>query len=281
MITRVSSLSGKGRVVDGLMQRTDQLNKSVEDLRSVVREAFRNEFGALTLDSSDLNVLEQQQARMANLVSQVKTVSPIMALLTKEQTLLNLYQSHVSEWRSDIGVDLHNAWKDLLMRCGLLLAALVILVGAGAIVRRLTDKHVHDANTRKIFIAGEHALLWLMAIILILVSFAFDLSSLATFLGLLAAGLAVGLHDIFLAVGGYLLMVYRYRVRPEERVEICGVLGEVRKIGLIDFELSELDRSTGERTGRVVAFSNSCVFVAPSIPLFRRRGGPPAGLTQA
>jgi small-conductance mechanosensitive channel len=281
IIGRVSALSSKGRLVDSVIRRTDRLDKSAEELRDIVRDSLHHEFDTLTLDSSDLDVLAKQQERMEDLSSQVIRLAPILSGLSKQQTLLTLYQSHLADWRSDIRADLETAWRDLLTRAGMLLIALLLLIGIGMIGRRLTDKHVHDANARKMFVAGERVLLWLIGLILVLISFAFDLSSLATFFGLLAAGLAVGLHDVFLSVGGYMLMVYRFRVRPGDPVEICGISGEVRKIGLIDFELSELDKSTGERTGRVVSFSNSCVFTAPAIPLFRNRAAAPVGVRRA
>jgi len=111
---------------------------------------------------------------------------------------------------------------------------------------------------------------WLIIIVLVLFAFAFDLSSLATFLGLLSAGLAIGLHDVFLSIGGYLLIVRRFHVRVGDRVQISGVTGEVTNIGLFQFELSEIDAGTEKRTGRAVFFSNSYVFVSPATPLFRQ-----------
>lgn len=66
---------------------------------------------------------------------------------------------------------------------------------------------------------------------------AFGAAPIATFLGLLAAGLAVGLHDALLAVGGYLVIVQKFHVRVGDRVQISGVIGEVTSLGLMQFEL--------------------------------------------
>jgi small-conductance mechanosensitive channel len=83
---------------------------------------------------------------------------------------------------------------------------------------------------------GERVLLWLIIIVIVVFAFAFDMTSLATFLGLLSAGLAVGLHDVLLALGGYVLIVRRFHVRVGDRVQRSGVTGEVTNIGLMEFE---------------------------------------------
>ncbi|HME10973.1 MAG TPA: mechanosensitive ion channel domain-containing protein [Bryobacteraceae bacterium] len=92
----------------------------------------------------------------------------------------------------------------------------------------------------------------------------------ATFLGLLSAGLAVGLHDVLLAIGGYLLIVRRFNVRIGDQVQISEVTGEVTNLGLQEIELSEIDTASGQWTGRVAFFSNSYVFVSPATPLVRQ-----------
>jgi hypothetical protein len=53
-------------------------------------------------------------------------------------------------------------------------------------------------------------------------------------------------------------------------VQISGVTGEVAEIGLMQFQLTELDATSEQPTGRVVSFSNSFVFVSPATGLFKR-----------
>jgi len=211
---------------------------------------------------------------LADLVAQAKTASPAIAALIKQQTLLNLYWTHLTERRSEIRMENRAAWKALLGRLGALGSAIAVLLGIRAVVRRLMFKHVHDLDTQQMFLTGERLLWWLIIIVLVLFAFAFDLSSLATFLGLLSAGLAIGLHDVFLSIGGHLLIVRRFHVRIGDRVQIAGVTGEVANIGLFQVELSEIDAGTEKRTGRVVFFSTSYVFVSPATPLFRQLNVP-------
>jgi len=274
MISGVSTLARKERVIDGVIERTDALTKCLQNVRAPFTEPLRNHFSTFSLDAKNLEVLQQQQSRLTDLVAQAKTASPAIAALIKQRMLLNLYSTHLTEWRSEIQLELRAAWKALLVRLGVLGAAIAILLGISAAVRRLASRHVRDLDTRQMLLIGERIVLWLVITLVVLFAFAFDPSSLATFLGLLSAGLAIGLHDVLLALGGYLFIGRKFRVRVGDRVQISGVTGEVVNLGLMQFELSEIDGATGQPTGRVVFFSNSYVFVSPATPLFRHLSAP-------
>jgi len=270
MISRVSTLARKERAIDGVIERTDALTKSLQNVRNPFTEPFRKQFSMLSLETKSLDGLRAQQSRLSDLVDQAQAASPAIAALIKQQMLLTLYRTHLTEWGSEAQVELRAAWKGLIMRLGILGAAIAVLLGISAAVRRLACRHVRHPDTRQMLLVGERVLLWLTVIGFVLSAFAFDASSLATFLGLLAAGLAVGLHDVFLAIGGHLLIVRKFHVRVGDRVQISGVIGDVRNLGLMEFELGEIDPATGQRTGRVASFSNSYVFASPATPLFRQ-----------
>jgi hypothetical protein len=51
-------------------------------------------------------------------------------------------------------------------------------------------------------------------------------------------------------------------------VQISGVTGDVIDIGLLQFQLREVDTKE-QPTGRVASFSNSFVFVSPATGLFK------------
>jgi Mechanosensitive ion channel len=274
MISRVSALAREERVIDGVIDRTDALHESVQNMGTPSKEYFRKQFSMLSWDATSLGMLQQQQSRLTGLVAEGMTASPAIGALLKQKTLLKLYRTHLTEWRSEVHLAYRAAWRTLLVRVGLLCAVTLILFGIHVLVRRLTYREVHDFNTRHMFLVGQRVLLWLLIVAIVLFAFAFDLSSIATFLGLLSAGLAVGFRDAFLAIGGYLVIVRKCHVRVGHRVEISGVAGEVMNLGLLQFELQEIDPSTDRRTGRVVFFSNSLVFVSPATPFFRQLSAP-------
>ena len=271
LISEVSALTNKEDLIDGVSQRTGTLIQSQQNLQALFIEPFRREFEALSLDAKSPDVLQQQLSRLTDLSAETQMVAPAIAALIKQRILLNLFKTHLYERRSEIQGQYRTTLKTLALRLGALGAGIGILVGVGVMARKLTRSHVHDLDTRQVFLAGEQVLLWLTVLVLVVAAFAFNLSSLATFLGLLSAGLAVGLHDIFLAIAGYVLLVWKFRVRVGDHVQIAGVSGEVAEIGLMEFQLSEIDAATEKRTGRAVFFSNSYLFISPTTPLFRQR----------
>jgi len=84
----------------------------------------------------------------------------------------------------------------------------------------------------------------------------------ATFAGLITAGIAVALQNVIVSVVGYFFLIGKFGIRVGDRVQVGTVTGEVVDIGLVRFHLLERAGSTtdAEPTGRVVAFSNSVVF---------------------
>jgi small-conductance mechanosensitive channel len=95
------------------------------------------------------------------------------------------------------------------------------------------------------------------------VAFASELGSLATFAGLLTAGVAVALQNVILSVAGYFFLIGKYGIRVGDRVQIGSVSGEVVDVGLVRLHLMELSgQAPRGPTGRIVAFANSIVFQA-------------------
>ena len=218
--------------------------------------------------------MRRQQSRLNELITEIRGTSAPIAALMKQQILLNLYRSHLAERRAEIQLEGRATWKALIRRVVVLAIAIAMVLGSRLLVRWLAYKQMHEGDRRRMLLFGNRVFFWLITLALVLYTFAFDLSSVATFLGLLSAGLAVGLHDVLLALGGYLVIVRKYNVRIGDRVQISNVTGIVTSLWLMQLELSEIDTTTGQRTGRVAFFSNSYVFVSPATPLFKQFSAP-------
>jgi small-conductance mechanosensitive channel len=91
-----------------------------------------------------------------------------------------------------------------------------------------------------------------------------ELGAVATFAGLITAGVAVALQNVIVSIVGYFFLIGKYGIRVGDRVQVGSVTGEVVEIGLVRFHLMELSGGVAdsEPTGRIVAFSNSVVFQA-------------------
>ena len=106
---------------------------------------------------------------------------------------------------------------------------------------------------------------------MICLSFVTEISTFATFAGLLTAGLAVAMQSVLVSVVGYFFLIGKYGIRVGDRIQIGTVVGEVLDIGLVALHLRELNQQGPlGSTGRVVAFAN-----------LGRRSRPPAGCSSS
>jgi small-conductance mechanosensitive channel len=156
-----------------------------------------------------------------------------------------------------------------------------LLLATGQLSRRFALRHVEDPNRRR-FIIMSHQFLTLFAITVVVVfMLASDLRSVATYFGLLSAGLLLALENVILATLGSLLLAGKRGIRIGDRVQVSGVTGEVVDMGLLQFQLKEFDVENGRYTGHVATFSNSLVFVSPATGLVRFDSAPEKTLRAA
>lgn len=142
---------------------------------------------------------------------------------------------------------------------------------------------MRDTDRRHIVLAIQRVVLWSSIVGVAAFAFASDLTSLATFFGLLAAGVAVALQSVILSAVGYFVLVGRRGIRIGDRVQISGVTGDVTDMGWLQFQLKEIDTRTQQPTGNVVTFSNSFVLASPATGLskFNRQNLKPGQLEVA
>ena len=270
--SEVSALGRKVRILDDKIRRTDNLRQSSEKLRSPLVVAINKRLPELAenaLQASDPAELRRQKTRLDELAALVKTLSPAIVGLDKQRVLLAGYTSRLKAWRAAVIAEDQKTWKNLISR--LLGAAVVIgaLAIIGAVVRTLTRRHMRDTDRRHIVLVIQRVVLWSSFVGVAVFAFASDLSSSATFFGLLAAGVAVALQSVILSAVGYFVLVGRRGIRIGDRVQISGVTGDVTDIGWLQFQLEEIDSRTQHPTGNVVTFSNSFVLASPATGLSR------------
>src|SRR5258708_24529197 len=107
----------------------------------------------------------------------------------------------------------------------LLIVALIVglLFGMGEVSRRLALGRIQDPNRRRV-ISMVHRLLTLFAIAVVaLFSVTSDLSSLATYFGLLTAGMAVALPKVIFPCLGLVLFLGRRGIRIGGPIQDRGV----------------------------------------------------------
>lgn len=92
---------------------------------------------------------------------------------------------------------------------------------------------------------------------------AFD--SLPTYLGLVSAGIAIGLSDLLKNMAGWLYILVRRPFRIGDRIEVAGTQGDVVDVRLFRFSLMEVGNwvHADQSTGRLVHVPNGIVFTTP------------------
>ena len=278
LASEVSAMNRKLRVVDEKMRLTEYLALSADNLRvpmagSVTRLMQSVAIG--DLQTSDLSLLREQKSQLDTLTAELKGLSPAVVALDEQKVLIAEYKSHLlPPWRTAVAGQYRQAWKNLLIRVLIVVLIIGLLMGIAEVSRRLTLRHVHDPNRRQIIgLVHRFAMLFAIAVVALL-AVTSDVRSLATYLGLLAAGAAVVLQNVILASLGYLLLNGKRGIRIGDRVQVSGVTGEVINMGLLQFQLREFDVQKQRFTGHVATFSNSLVFVSPAIGLLKFNSAP-------
>lgn len=277
LASKVSAQHRKLRVVDEKIRLTNNLSLSLKDMRTpmsgfitrVLQRAVTS-----NLQTGSLSLLSEQKSQLDALTLELKSFSPAILALDKQKALLEEYDSHLLPWRIAVDKQYRQAWKKLVVR--LLIVALIVglLFGMGEISRRLALARIQDPNRRRV-VSMIHRLLTTFAIAVVaLFSIASDLGSLATYFGLLSAGLLLALQNVILANLGSLVLLGKRGIRVGDRVQVAGITGDVINMGLLQFQLREFDVEEGRFTGHVATFSNSLVFVSPAIGLLKFNSAP-------
>lgn len=279
LITGLISLSKKVHAIDDRIQQTNHLQQAAIQIRA----PFSNKLKELVKggndivqepDATDPAVLAQQKQQLDSMTAQFKQTAALVMPLSKQSILFDLYKRSLSNWHDTVKSEYSTVLRNLLIHLGVLGFMLALIVGMAEVWRRAIFRYVHDVRRRYQFMLLRRLVMWFLIAIVVAFAFASELGSLATFAGLLTAGIAVALQNVILSVAGYFYLIGKYGVRVGDRVQISGVTGEVVDIGLVRLHLMEL-ATTGtdaQPTGRVVVFSNSVVF-QPTSGLYKQIPG--------
>jgi hypothetical protein len=277
LVSDVAAMNHKLHVVNEKTSLTDNLTLSANNLRIPLSRFITRLIQIVDISNShtgDLSSLREQKSHLDAITVDLKELSPVIIALDKQKVLLAEYKSHLLPWRIAVAGQYKQAWKQLLIRVLIVLSIIGLLLAIGQLSQRFTLRHVQDPNRRR-FISMSHQFLTLFAVTVVIVFvLASDLKSVATYFGLLSAGLLLALENVILATLGSLLLVGKRGIRIGDRVQVSGVTGDVVDMGMLQFQLREIDVESGRYTGHVATFSNSLVFVSPATGLMRFDSAP-------
>jgi Mechanosensitive ion channel len=212
---------------------------------------------------ADPEMQKSLRAEFDTLAWLFKQTSDILLPLDKEHVLLQQYRRNLANWRAAVQSQYSDALVALSLRIGILVGILATVVLLGEIWKRAVLRFTHEPRRRGQLLLMQRIVVWVALVVIAGLSFTTELSTFATFAGLLTAGVAVAMQNVLVSVVGYFFLIGKYGIRVGDRIQVGAVTGEVIDIGLVRMHLMELN-STGPLgpTGRVVAFANLIVFQA-------------------
>ncbi|HSV16505.1 MAG TPA: mechanosensitive ion channel domain-containing protein, partial [Tepidisphaeraceae bacterium] len=268
LAANVLRLSDKLRTIDTVDRRTAALEKTFTQIRTPPQEKIkalsaRGEVLAEQADSSNGADLKGVRDQFDTLAWLFKQTAAILLPLSQEGVLLDQYRRNLSSWRDNAQSQYFDALKALGVRVAILLGLLASVFAASEAWRRGVLRYVQEPRRRYQLLLVRRIVCWGLVVAIVGFTFATDLGSLATFAGLLTAGVAVAMQSVLVSIVGYFFLIGKYGIRVGDRVQIGSVTGEVIDLGLVRLHLMELSgQASLGPTGRVVAFANSIVFQA-------------------
>jgi small-conductance mechanosensitive channel len=270
------TLSSKRSTVNSLIRETDALSNSSAQMRGpfVARLralSARGDQLSAQADTASQATLDQERQQLDSLAAQFRHIAAAVIPLSKQSVLLNLYEQNLTNWREVLEARYKSDLRNLGIRLGLLAVIFGILFGLAELWRRAVIRYVQEPRRRHQFLLIRRFSMWFVVALILAITLAGKLGSVATFAGLLTAGVALALQNVIVSIVGYFFLIGKFGIKVGDRVQVVGTTGEVVEVGLVRFHMMELD-SAGTPTGRVAAFSNSIVF-QPTSGLFKQIPG--------
>ena len=269
-------LNELNQLVDGTTKLSDLARRLQTPLRAKLKadiQQGRDMASANQAVPEDATKVESTQKNVAALTAQFKQISAAALPLAQETMVLDECRANLREWRNSIHRGSMRVLELVLIRLAAIFIGIGVVVAIARFWRRATIRYVREPRRRHQLLILQRFVTGFCMVVVIIVGFASEFGSLATFAGFLTAGIAVALQTVILSVAAYFFLVGRYGVRVGDRITVSGVTGDVVDVGIVRLYLMEL-AGTGVNlhpTGRIVVVSNSVLF--QGIPFFKQIPG--------
>ncbi len=142
------------------------------------------------------------------------------------------------------------------------LLVLLVLSLLRYLANKLVFKTIPDVKVRYIWRNGIKNTYYILVILIIFTIWMENISSLATFLGLVSAGLAIALQSPIVNLAGYLFIIIRKPFEVGDRIQIGEHAGDVIDIRFFQFTINEIGNwvDADQSTGRIIHIPNGQVF---------------------
>ncbi|HVY48478.1 MAG TPA: mechanosensitive ion channel domain-containing protein [Minicystis sp.] len=152
--------------------------------------------------------------------------------------------------------------RDVQLRILGTVAVFVVYAGVLRLVRHLASRALDDATSRYQVTKVASYTFGFVALAVVTKIWLQGVTGLATYLGLLSAGIAVALQDAVANLAGWVFIVARRPFEVGDRIQIGEQAGDVVDIRIFQFTLLEIGNwvQHDQSTGRVIHVPNGWVF---------------------
>jgi len=267
LIEDMFSLSRRMKDIKDVDKKAGALQETNEKIRGPLRTELldalhRADALSQTRPSDNPQALDALKGQFDELTSRFKLLASAGVPLAEQNILLGSTRSALEQWHDAVHGEYFRVIRALLIRLGAIAISILILLGISNLWRRATFRYVTDVRRRRQFLLVRRLVVGAIIIVIVVAGVVTEFSSLATFAGLITAGIAVALQTVILSGVAHFFFLGRYGVRVGDRVTISGITGDVIDIGIFRLYMLELSSSHSDLqpTGRIVVFSNSVLF---------------------
>jgi len=142
-----------------------------------------------------------------------------------------------------------------------LIAILIVLI-LRFLILRVVFQRFEDVRVRYRWRKSSAYLAFLFAVLVLGRVWFEGFQTIATFLGLLSAGIAIALKDLFINLAGWAFIMWRRPFEVGDRIQIGSQMGDVIDIRIFQFTLMEIGNwvDADQSTGRVIHIPNGKIF---------------------
>ncbi|MFH1703951.1 MAG: mechanosensitive ion channel family protein [Nitrospirota bacterium] len=147
------------------------------------------------------------------------------------------------------------------------IAAIFVILFFRWVILKITWRHTKDLRIRYQWRKSSSYIGFFLAALFLGRIWFKEFQSVATFLGLLTAGLAIALKDLVVNLAGWAFIMWRRPFEVGDRIQIGSHSGDVIDLRIFQFTLMEIGNwvDADQSTGRIIHIPNGKVFNDPQI----------------
>jgi len=167
------------------------------------------------------------------------------------------FQQYLEQLLSGTGLQVSNIIETVLI--------IVVLIVLRLVIVRIVNRQAEDTATRYRWRKNVTYTIVFLGFLLIGRTWIEAIGSLATFLGLLSAGLAIALRDPVTDIAGWIFLVWRKPFDVGDRIQIGDNKGDVVDIRFFKFTVLEIGNwvHADQSTGRLIHIPNHLILRDP------------------